>query len=72
MLFMMVLKLFPILTYGSNLWNVTGSSTGNLINRAYRRGVSRSLGTKEKDSISQRLGDSFTEASEKIIKQQTL
>ena len=65
-------QLFPILTYGSQLWDISRSSTAKLLDQAYRKGIRRGLGMRRRDSIRERLGEWFVEASERVKMQQTL
>ena len=65
-------QLFPILTYGSQLWDISRSSTAKLLDQAYRKGIRRGLGMRRRDSIRERLGEWFVEASERVEMQQTL
>ena len=42
------------------------------VNRAYRRGIHRGLGMRDRDSITHRLGSWFAEAADKMKKEQLL
>lgn len=59
-------QLLPILSFGSHLWSIEKPSIARLVNTAYRKGVRRGLGMSQRDSISERLGSRFVEASEVI------
>ena len=43
--------LFPVLNYGSHLWNFSRSSVTKAVNKAYRKGISRGLGMLQRDSL---------------------
>ena len=58
-------QLFPVLAYGSHLWNFERSIVETSINTAYRKGIHRGLGMRQRDSIVERLPD-FVEASLKM------
>ena len=57
--------LFPVLNYGSHLWNFSRLSVTKAVNKAYRKGVRRGLGMSQKDSLCQRL-TGFEEADVKM------
>ena len=57
--------LFPVLNYGSHLWNFNRSSVTKAVNKAYRKGVRRGLGMSQRDSLCQRL-TGFEEADVKM------
>ena len=58
-------QLFPVLAYGSHLWNFERSIVETSINTAYRKGIRRGLGMRQRDSIVERISD-FVEASLKM------
>ena len=63
-------QLFPILSYGCHLWDLSRHDVRNAINRGLRRGIRKGLGMKKCDSITDRLEGTFQEAEEmvKILK----
>ena len=58
--------LFPVLTYGSHLWDLSRSTIAQNVNQAYRKGIRRGLCTRKRDSVRDRLGEWFVEAVEKV------
>ena len=48
-------QLFPVLAYGCHLWNFERSSLVTSVNTAYRKGVRRGLGMRQRDSTAERL-----------------
>ena len=58
-------QLFPVLAYGSHLWNFERSIVETSINTAYRKGIRRRLGMRQRDSIAERIPE-FVEASLKM------
>ena len=65
-------QLFPVLSYGSHMWNMGSASNVRMLNAAFREGVRRGLGMKPRESIRERFKDCFKEASEKIRRLQLL
>lgn len=61
--------LFPVLNYGSHLWNFSRSSVTKAVNNAYRKGVRRGLGMAQRDSLCQRIAG-FEEADVKMKRSQ--
>ena len=68
----MKVQLFPVLAYGSCLWDLQNGVTVRSVNRAYRRGIRRGLGMRDRDFITDRLGSWFVEAADKMKKEQLL
>ena len=63
-------QLFPVLAYGSHLWNYGKSSIVKKINAAYRRGIRKGLGMAQRESVCQRLSGMFEEASVELKRDQ--
>ena len=55
-------QLYPVLAFGSHLWDFEKSVLCTTVDRAYRRGIRRGLGMRFQDSIRNRFPDWFTEA----------
>ena len=64
--------LFPVLTYGSHLWDLSRSTIAQSVNQAYRKGIRRGLCMRNRESVRDRLGEWFVEAVEKVKKLKTL
>ena len=58
-------QLFPVLAYGSHLWNFERSIVETSVNTAYRKGIRRGLDMRQRDSIVERIPE-FVEASRKM------
>ena len=58
-------QLFPVLAYGSHLWNFERSVVETSVNAAYRKGIRRGLGMRQRDYIVERI-PGFVEASLKM------
>ena len=43
-------KLFPVLSFGSHLWSIEKSGIARMVNTAYRKGVGRGLGLRQRNS----------------------
>ena len=56
------MKRFPVLAFGSHLWDYDTSDVSYMVNHAFRKGVRRGLGMKKYEFIHDRLKDSFREA----------
>ena len=65
-------QLFPVVTYGSQLWDISKVSVIKSINTAYRKGIRRGLGMAQSDSIRGRMSDWFEECEVKVRRQQLL
>ena len=65
-------QLFPILSYGSHLWNLEKKTVSNLVDVSYRKGIRRGIGFRQRVSVRERLGDWFVEASVQVQKSQVL
>ena len=57
-------QLFPVLAYGSHLWNFE-RSIETFVNTAYQKGIRRGLGMRQRDCIVERIPE-FVEASLKM------
>ena len=58
-------QLFPVLTYGSHLWNFERNLVEMSVDTAYRKGICHGLGMRQRDSIVERIPD-FVKASLKM------
>ena len=56
------MKLFPVLAFGSHLWDYDRSDVSYMVNQAFRKGVRCGLGMRKYESIHDRLKDGFQEA----------
>lgn len=66
------IQLFPVLSYGSHMWDFTKISVCNMLNSAWRKAIRKGLGMGFRDSISDRLKGWFKEATEKMLREQAL
>ena len=57
-------QLFPVLAFGRNLWNFKKTSVVRTVD------VRKGLGMKQRESLSERFPDRFSEAVAKIKRQQ--
>ena len=64
--------LFPVLTYGSQLWDLSRSTIAQTVNQAYRKGIRRRLCMRNRESVRDRLGEWFVQPVEKVKKLKTL
>ena len=58
----MDMQLFPVLSYGSRLWDLEKAVVVRAVNRTYRKGVRRGLGMRDRGSVVDRMGSWFCEA----------
>ena len=65
-------QLFPVLTYGSQLWDISKVSVIYSINTAYRKAIRLGLGMAQSASIRGRMSDWFEECEVKVRRQQLL
>ena len=65
-------QLLPVLNYGSHRWNFSSRKVCSLVNSAWRRVIRKGLGIRQRESVRQRVGDWFQEASDMMKRQQLL
>ena len=65
-------QLFPVLSYGCHLWRLNIKYVRDTVNTAWRRVIRKGLGMKWGDSVKEKLGSWFKEASELMKRNQCL
>ena len=65
-------QLFPVLSYGCHLWRLNIRYVRDTVNTAWRRVIRKGLGMKWGDSVKEKLGSWFKEASELMKRNQCL
>ena len=63
---------FPNFIIWKHLWNIDKMSASKLVDGTYQKNIRRGIGLRQEDSVRDRLGDWFVEASVQVKRSQVL